>query len=160
MKIRHLFILIVWTLALVSCKDENSIVLNTSLQLTGLKAELDGMELFNIPIRGFEASIDDSIFNYTTNLGQQTGNWSINDDENLLKVTYNSLTFDFPVIFNSTEEITFIVNSIDLNNASLNLEEQQAIVLVNQQLSILGRSWYQESESAQKLDIIFTIKFQ
>ncbi len=160
MKIRHFFILIVCTLTLFSCKDENSIMLKTSLQLTGLKAELDGMELFNISISGFEASIDDSLFNYTTNLGQQTGTWSINDDENLLKVTYNSLTFDFPVIFNSTEEITFIVNSIDLNNASLNLEEQQAIVLVNQQLAVLGRSWYQESESAQKLDIIFTIKFQ
>ena len=147
-------------MALVSCKDENSIVLKTSLQLTGLKAELDGMELFNIPIRGFEASIDDSLFTYTTDLGQQTGTWSINDDENLLKVTYNSLTFDFPVIFNSTEEITFIAKRIDLNNDSLNLEEQQAIVLVNQQLAVLGRSWYEESESAQKLDIIFTIKFQ
>lgn len=160
MKIRHFFILIVWTLTLFSCKDENSIMLKTSLQLTGLKAELDGMELFNISISGFEASIDDSLFNYTTNLGQQTGTWSINDDENLLKVSYDTLRLEFPVIFNSTEEITFIVNSIDLNNASLNFEEQQAIVLVNQQLAVLGRSWYQESESAQKLDIIFTIKFQ
>ncbi len=161
MKIRYLYyLLIVWGLALSGCNDEDSIVLKTSMQLAELKAELDGTELFSIPVSGYKASIEDSLFIYTTDLGKQTGVWSISEDENLLKVSYDTLTFDFPIIFNSTEEITFIANSIDLNDVSLNLEKQQTIVLVNQQLAVLGRNWLEESENAQKLDIIFTIKFQ
>lgn len=152
-----------FSIALIGCNDEGGAIepdpVKEKLNLVKVNAVLDGVDLLTIPITGFTSSIVETGFLYTTGDGSKPGTWQINEDKNLLIVEFESVMQEFTLISNEPSEMMFLAQQINLNN-SLNKNESNTLLMVNQILQENGSSWKEKASSAQLLEINFTIKIQ
>ena len=139
-----------------SCQEDDGEGAGSSFdgtwRLSQMIVNLDGNQLLTHSPLGFQSSFSASTFSYSDS-GQQSGTWSINEEETELTVNYGTTTSVLPIVEKTETTISYTIKTIDLTGV-LNQEEQAISLFINSLLNQSGSNWTTATASGQTLTII------